>query len=37
VEIKVDLPRPRDLDSHGYIERRDEIFKAMGMSVRIGA
>ncbi|HEY1170003.1 MAG TPA: ABC transporter ATP-binding protein [Verrucomicrobiae bacterium] len=36
-EIKVDLPRPRDLDSHGYIERRDEIFKAMGMSVRIGA
>jgi len=35
-EIKVDLPRPRDLDSHGYIERRDQIFKAMGMSVRIG-
>lgn len=34
--INVDLPRPRDLDSHGYIECRDQIFKAMGMSVRIG-
>ena len=28
--------RPRDLDSHGYLERRDHIFKAMGMSIRIG-
>jgi hypothetical protein len=30
------LPRPRDLDSPGYLERRDEIFSAMGMSLRIG-
>jgi NitT/TauT family transport system ATP-binding protein len=36
-EIKVELPRPRDLDSPGYIECRDQIFQAMGMSVRIGA
>ncbi|MGV3774852.1 MAG: ABC transporter ATP-binding protein [Verrucomicrobiales bacterium] len=34
--IPVDLPRPRDLDSEGYLERRDAIFKAMGMSSRIG-
>ncbi len=34
--INVDLPRPRDLDSSGYIETRDRIFAAMGMSVRIG-
>ncbi len=34
--IQVNLPRPRDLDSPGYIECRDQIFKAMGMSVRIG-
>lgn len=34
--IQVDLPRPRDLDSAGYIEHRDRIFKAMGMSHTIG-
>lgn len=34
--VNVDLPRPRDLDSRGYIETRDRIFQAMGMSVRIG-
>ncbi|MDX1952979.1 MAG: ABC transporter ATP-binding protein [Verrucomicrobiota bacterium] len=34
--VPVDLPRPRDLDSAGYLERRDTIFKAMGMSVKIG-
>ena len=34
--VVIDLPRPRDLDSHGYLERRDHIFRAMGMSVRIG-
>jgi len=34
--IRVDLPRPRDLDSPGYLHTRDEIFQAMGMSVRIG-
>jgi NitT/TauT family transport system ATP-binding protein len=35
--INVDLPRPRDLDSPGYLHKRDAIFQAMGMSVRIGA
>jgi len=34
--VPVDLPRPRDLDSHGYLETRDKIFAAMGMSLRIG-
>jgi NitT/TauT family transport system ATP-binding protein len=35
--VEVDLPRPRDLDSPGYLHTRDEIFQSMGMSVRIGA
>jgi ABC-type nitrate/sulfonate/bicarbonate transport system ATPase subunit len=35
-EIPVDIARPRDLDSPGYLHTRDEIFQAMGMSVRIG-
>ena len=34
--VPVDLPRPRDLDSPGYLETRDQIFAAMGMSLRIG-
>ncbi len=34
--IPVDLPRPRDLDSPQYLETRDRIFSAMGMSLRIG-
>jgi NitT/TauT family transport system ATP-binding protein len=34
--VNVDLPRPRDLDSHAYLECRDRIFSAMGMSLRIG-
>lgn len=34
--VVVDLPRPRDLDSPGYLEARDRIFSAMGMSLRIG-
>jgi len=34
--INVDLPRPRDLDSKGYLETRDRIFSAMGMSLKIG-
>jgi ABC-type nitrate/sulfonate/bicarbonate transport system ATPase subunit len=34
--IDVDLPRPRDLDSPGYLERRDRIFAAMGMSLGVG-
>ncbi|MGB8167191.1 MAG: ABC transporter ATP-binding protein [Chthoniobacteraceae bacterium] len=34
--VNIDLPRPRDLDSPGYLERRDHIFHAMGMSLRVG-
>ncbi len=34
--INVPLPRPRDLDSPGYLATRDRIFAAMGMSLRIG-
>lgn len=34
--IPIDLPRPRDLDSPEYLEARDRIFSAMGMSLRIG-
>jgi NitT/TauT family transport system ATP-binding protein len=34
--IPVELARPRDLDSPGYLETRDQIFSAMGMSLRIG-
>ncbi len=30
-EVLIDLPRPRDLDSPGYLERRDRIFRVMGM------
>jgi NitT/TauT family transport system ATP-binding protein len=34
--VHVDLARPRDLDSPGYLEKRDEIFGLMGMSLRVG-
>jgi NitT/TauT family transport system ATP-binding protein len=34
--VPVDLARPRDLDSAGYLAARDRIFSAMGMSLRIG-
>ncbi len=34
--VNVTLPRPRDLDSPAYLECRDRIFTAMGMSLRIG-
>jgi len=34
--IEVNLPRPRDLDSPGYLEKRDRIFAAMGMSLGVG-
>jgi ABC-type nitrate/sulfonate/bicarbonate transport system ATPase subunit len=34
--VPVELPRPRDLDSPGYLAARDQIFAAMGMSLRIG-
>jgi ABC-type nitrate/sulfonate/bicarbonate transport system ATPase subunit len=35
-DIRIDLPRPRDLDSPGYIAARDQIFSAMGMTSKIG-
>jgi NitT/TauT family transport system ATP-binding protein len=35
-EIPIELPRPRDLDSPGYLRTRDRIFEAMGMSLRVG-
>ena len=34
--VEIDLPRPRDLDSRGYLDKRDHIFSAMGMSLRVG-
>ena len=34
--VPIDLPRPRDLDSPGYLKKRDHIFEAMGMSLRVG-
>jgi NitT/TauT family transport system ATP-binding protein len=34
--VKVDLPRPRDIDSPGYLQTRDSIFRAMGMDVHTG-
>ena len=34
--VDIDLPRPRHLDSAGYLEKRDRIFQLMGMSLRVG-
>jgi len=34
--VDIDLPRPRDLDSPGYLQKRDRIFRVMGMSLRVG-
>jgi ABC-type nitrate/sulfonate/bicarbonate transport system ATPase subunit len=34
--VEIDLPRPRDLDSPRYLQKRDEIFRIMGMSLRVG-
>jgi hypothetical protein len=34
--VDVGLPRPRHLDSSGYLEKRDRIFHVMGMSLRVG-
>jgi NitT/TauT family transport system ATP-binding protein len=34
--VDVDLPRPRHLDSPGYLQKRDRIFQLMGMSLRVG-
>ena len=31
-DVDIDLPRPRDLNSAAYLQRRDRIFAAMGMS-----
>ena len=31
-DVDIDLPRPRDLNSPAYLERRERIFAAMGMS-----
>jgi hypothetical protein len=36
VRRQPDLPRPRHLDSPGYLEKRDRIFRVMGMSLRVG-
>ena len=30
--VEIDLPRPRDMNSPAYLERREQIFAAMGMS-----
>jgi hypothetical protein len=30
------FPRPRNLDSTGYLEKRDRIFRVMGMSLCVG-
>jgi NitT/TauT family transport system ATP-binding protein len=35
-QIRVDLPRPRDIDAPEYLEVRDEIFHTIGMSLKIG-
>jgi NitT/TauT family transport system ATP-binding protein len=34
--VDIDLPRPRYLDSASYLEKRDRIFQAMGLSLRVG-
>ena len=34
--VDVDLARPRDLDSGGYLAKHDRIFRLMGMSPRVG-
>jgi NitT/TauT family transport system ATP-binding protein len=35
-EVLIDLPRPRDLDSPGYLGCRDRIFSLMGMDAHGG-
>lgn len=35
-EVVVELPRPRDLDSPGYLATRDRIFNIMGMDAHGG-
>lgn len=36
-EVVIDLPRPRDLDSPGYLSARDHIFNIMGMDAHGGS
>jgi NitT/TauT family transport system ATP-binding protein len=36
-QIRIDLPRPRDLDSFEYLNARDEIFHTIGMSLKVGS
>ena len=36
LRLPIELPRPRDLDSPGYLEARDRIFSDMGMSLKVG-
>ena len=33
---QVGLARPRDLDSPGYLQARDVIFREMGMRLKVG-
>lgn len=35
-EVRIDLPRPRDLDAPGYLAARDRIFNIMGMDAHGG-
>jgi NitT/TauT family transport system ATP-binding protein len=35
--VRVDLPRPRDLDSPEYLAARDRIFACMGLSAKVGS
>jgi len=35
-QIRVDLSRPRDLDSPEYLAVRDDIFRTIGMSLKVG-
>jgi len=35
--VRVDLPRPRDLDSPDYLALRDRIFTSLGVSAKVGA
>jgi NitT/TauT family transport system ATP-binding protein len=35
--VRIDLPRPRDLDSPDYLAARDHIFTSMGLSAKVGS
>jgi NitT/TauT family transport system ATP-binding protein len=35
--VRVNLPRPRDLDSPEYLAARDRIFTCMGLSAKVGS